>query len=62
MLELFAGLGFSGSFFSFGSYLTVISLVASTGILEVFVERGFEEDVDAGIELELNPEGAVFFT
>ena len=62
MLEFFAGLSFSGSFFSFGSYLTVISLVASTGILEVFVERGFEEDVDAGIELELNPEVAVFFT
>ena len=62
MLELFAGLSFSGSFFSFGSYLTVISLVASTGILEVFIERGFEEDVDAGIELELNPEGVVFFT
>ena len=62
MLESFVGLSFSGSFYSFGSYLLVISLLASIGILEVIVERGFEEDVGAGIELELNPVGAVFFT
>ncbi len=62
MLESFTVISFSGSLFSFESYLTVISLFSSTGILEVLVERGFEENVGTGIELELNPEEEVFFT